>query len=277
MTFQAVDQSQERGAPVDLYEFIYGPTEDMVYRYTNANQTLMSAGKTYNPIPIKRAAVKTNGKFEKHNVEIRMPIDIPLSDMFLPYPPPQVVRVYIRQRHLSDLDEQAPIIWYGRIISSGRQGHEAILTCDNAILSWKRPGLKRNWQHGCPLLLYGPRCRADPDDFRVHFAVEDIDAEGDLVFPPGWYGSWTPAHFIRGTVSWQSEYGQEYRTVLKSSMTGVTFTGFIRDIEVGTELTMWLGCKHDMNDCRNVFDNILNYGGQPWIPFKNPVKQHPFW
>jgi hypothetical protein len=277
MSFDVVERSQERGAPVELYEFIYGPSEDMVYRYTNADFTVSAFGRNYTPIPIQRNSVKTNGKFEKTQVQLKMPINIPLSEMFLPYPPPQVVRCYIRQRHLSDDDQQAPIVWYGRVVSSGREGSQATLTLDNAILSWKRPGLKRHWQPGCPLLLYGPRCRADPDDFRVHFAVEDITPEGDLVFPDGWNGQWAKKQFVRGTVSWVSEYGTEYRTILRASDTGITWTGFTRGIEVGTELTMWIGCKHDMADCRSVFNNINNYGGQPWIPYKNPTKQHPFW
>jgi len=26
-----------------------------------------------------------------------------------------------------------------------------------------------------------------------------------------------------------------------------------------------------MDDCSFFFDNILNYGGMPWIPHKNPI------
>ena len=277
MTYNLLDRSQERRAPIELYEFIYGASEDMVYRYTNAETNQTAAGKTYTAVPIKRDAIKTNGKFDKTEIQVSLPIDTPLSDMFLPYPPPSVVRLYVRQMHRTDTDLEAPIVWYGRIVSSGRQGREAQLTCNNAILSWKRPGLNRKWQPGCPLLLYGHLCRADPDLFRVNFPVEDIAEDGTLIFPAGWHGLWAPEKFIRGTIGWTSQYGQEARTILKASANSVTFTGFIRDIEVGTELTLWLGCRHDMDDCRQTFDNIANYGGQPWIPFKNPIKQHPFW
>jgi hypothetical protein len=26
-----------------------------------------------------------------------------------------------------------------------------------------------------------------------------------------------------------------------------------------------------MSDCQDVFNNILNHGGCPWIPLKNPI------
>lgn len=275
MTYTILDRSQEKGQPVELYEFDFGGAQP--YRYTNADTDIPGPGGNYRAIPIQRTNIKTNGKFEKTNMEIRLPVDSEISEMFLPFPPPQVVKLYVRQKHLTDPDGQAPIVWFGRVISSGREGRTAILTADNAILSWKRQGLNRNWQPGCPLLLYGPRCRADAQDHRVDFSIVDIDTEGHVIFPADWNGQWAPEKFIRGTIVWNSQYGTESRTIIKASATTVRFVGFTRDLEAGTPVTLYLGCKHDMDDCRETFDNIANYGGQSWIPFKNPTKQHPFW
>lgn len=277
MTYTVYDRSQERGAPVELYEFHYGAREDQIYRYTNSPKLIVNGGFDYTPVPIKRATIKTTGKFEKTQLEIRLPINTPLSDMFLPYPPPQVVRVYVRQMHRTDPDAQAMIVWFGRIISSGREKNEAVLSCDNALLSWKRPGLKRNWQPGCPLLLYGPRCRADADEFKVIFQIVEVSEDGTLLFPENWWGQWSPAKFVRGTIEWDSEFGRESRTILAATAERVRVSGFQRGMKTGTEVTLYLGCRHDLADCRATFDNVNNFGGQPWIPFKNPVKQHPFW
>ena len=274
MSFQSIESSQERGAPIDLYEFIYGPAPDQIYRYTNAE---FDQDGGYKAIPVQRASVKTNGKFEKTNLQIRVPVNIELSDMFLPYPPPQVVRCRIRQKHLSDPDGQAMVVWTGRIISSGRERNEAVLTCDSTLLSFKRPGLNRNFQPGCPLLLYGSHCRADKSLFKVVVPVDFIDDDGRLRLLAGWNGPFNVGSFIRGTVEWVSDYGHEVRTILKADETGIRAAGYLRGVEPGTELTMYLGCRHNMDDCRNVFDNINNYGGQPWIPYSNPVKQHPYW
>jgi hypothetical protein len=35
-------------------------------------------------------------------------------------------------------------------------------------------------------------------------------------------------------------------------------------------VNLYPGCNKSMDHCINRFDNILNYGGFPWIPGKNP-------
>jgi hypothetical protein len=269
MTFNTYDRDRERGAPVDLYEFICGPTS---YLYTNADAPILG----YTPIPIQRQALKTNGKFEKTNLQIRVPVDTPLSETFLPYPPPYVVKFVLRQVHLTDPDSQPLVVWSGRIISSGRERNEAVLTADSTILSFKRPGLRRNFQHGCPLLLFGNLCRANKESFKKVIDVAEM-LDGKIIVDAAWPLPWTHDKFRGGTLQWTSDLGTETRTIIATTPTSFTVGGALRGVDIGTRLNLYLGCRHDMDDCRATFNNINNYGGQPWIPFKNPVKQHPFW
>jgi hypothetical protein len=34
----------------------------------------------------------------------------------------------------------------------------------------------------------------------------------------------------------------------------------------GSAATLYPGCAHNLSDCQTKFNNLLNYGGFPWIP-----------
>ena len=41
-------------------------------------------------------------------------------------------------------------------------------------------------------------------------------------------------------------------------------------VVAGSSFYAYAGCNHTPNACRSAFDNILNYGGQEYLPVKNP-------
>lgn len=277
MSFAAYETSRERGAPVELYMFDYpggGPSQ--TYRYTNAVRDIAFGGGTFKKIPISRDNMKTDGKFDKSQLNVNVPVTTELAALFLPYPPPGVVRCRIWQGHLSDPEHAFKVVWHGRVLSVAREQDEAKLTCDSTILSYKRRGLHRFYQHGCPLPLYGQRCRANKANFRYPVVIESVDAS-TIHLPTGWNQGRAPKAFVGGTFEWDSQYGHEVRMIIRATATSLTMAGYIRDLEANDHADLYLGCGHNMTACKDVFNNIVNYGGQPWIPFKNPTKQHPYW
>lgn len=231
---------------------------------------------TFEAVPIKRDAFKSNGKSEAANMNIRTASSTNLSAMFLPYPPPQTVGVVIYSAHHDDPDEQLMLIWTGKVLSAAHERNEFIMTCDNNIVSMGRLGLRRNYQYGCPFVLYGSLCRASKEDATVKAIV--ISTTGGLVLSSNWFGGRDPRDFAGGYISWRSKIGTEYRTINSVTSAGViSYVGPLRNIEIGTEVTVTLGCNHQRDHCKNLHNNINNFGGQPWIPLTNPVKYHPFW
>lgn len=277
MSYEAYDQDLERGAPVELYLFEYGELDDNYYAYTNAARPIVNSGITYNPIPINREVIKTSGKSDKSGLSITVPVTTDLANLFLDFPPPQTVFVTIRAGHLTDPDESFMVVWPGRILSSARNGDEAQLTCESTIVSMKRPARTRYWQHQCSYLIYEPRCGVNRDERKVESVVTDITDNGTVILPGDWNGQWEKKDFKGGFIQWTSHLGRESRTIKRANDMGLTILGTFRGIEIGTEVTLYLGCNRSMDMCRKVHDNIKNYGGQPWIPFENPVKHPNFW
>lgn len=277
MSFDAIERSTATGRPVELYEFRYGSAKDAVYRYTNADSDKTEGGVVYKAIPINRDGYKSSGKTDNATMTIKVSEEADIAELFTAYPPTQPVTVIVRAGHLSDGQKQYLVVWSGRVLSTAKEGNESILTCENTLVSLKRAGLRANWQYGCRHVLYGPGCKASQAKATRTTTVVRISPSGAIVLPAGWNQDTEFAYFKGGMLRWQTDKGTEYRTIRNCTENGISYHGPLRGLEAGMTIAVILGCNHKMNHCQEVHDNILNYGGQPWIPLKNPAKHHPFW
>lgn len=279
--FEDLEISQDSGKPFELYLFIYGPNPTDYYAYTNAVREIPMAiptigNVTFTPIPIGREKYASNGKVDQQNMNIRVPVTADLSALFLDFPPTQPVGVIIYQGHFGMTDEAYPAVWNGRVLSSSRERNEQVLTCSSAITSMKRVGMRRNYQYGCPFVLYGNQCKANRAAATYPAVVAEV-GRNTMSFIAGWNGTMPLEKFLGGMIHWTSDLGEEYRQITKQEGPLLYFAGPVRGVEVGDNINVILGCNHKTDDCKNLHNNILNYGGQPWIPLKNPIKYQDFW
>ena len=271
MTFENAETSKQFGQPFELYRFQYGPGAADCYKYTNRVQGF----EDFLAIPIRRESIATNGKPESKNLQIRLPKNTDLARLFLPYPTTMPVEVTIWAGHEGQDDQM--VVWVGKTLSNAYEKNEIIITCESTLISLKRQALRRHWQIGCPYLLYGPQCKVNRGDFTRRVEVQSI-VNGVPQFLAGWNGPFPIEKFRGGMVHWQSDLGNEYRTIRAVGETFIRFSGLIRGLEAGDEVDMILGCNHQRShDCYEIFNNAQNYGGQPWIPLSNPSKHANFW
>lgn len=274
MDFSEVEASENEGAVFEAYVFTYGPGDGQVYRYVNLDQDIEIDGDKFTAEAISREGIKSNGKLDEGQMNIQIPTSAEASRLFTAWPPANVVTVHIFAGHVGSDRVQA--IWVGRVLSVARDHAKNTLTCDNTLISMKRLGLRRNWQFGCPHVLYGKRCRANIDIASFETTVTSTEG-GKVELDADWFGRRNPEDFLGGMIKWEGTTGTEYRSIRAATQKGVSYLGPIRDLEEGATVYMLLGCNRTMENCDRLHNNILNYGGQPWIPLKNPVKYHPYW
>jgi len=276
-SFDDIEISEDDARPFERYVFQYGPAPEDIVGYTTALDEIDGS----NPRATNRDPYKTTGKAERDQLNITLPASAEISRLVLPYPVPWQVEVTIYQGHFNADDQM--VVWSGRVLSNSyNEKGEVVFTCESTLIQMKRRGPRRRWQLGCPLLLYGQgagRCNADPDEFKIVTHVVAVGSDQAPSFPPDWNAPFQPHQFTHGIIKWTSQYGNEYRTIRKvdEDNNKIFFNGLLRDMPVGKEVTMYLGCNHLTTDCEGVFDNILNYGGDPTIPLENPVKNANFW
>ena len=281
MTYAAIESSRALGRPAELYYFRFGSDPTAFYAYTDVEDEVVYDGVTYAPVPIKRGAIVASGSLDKSRMSVRVPLSTEIAELFRVYPPGQVVTLTIRGGHLSDTDMEFPVIWVGRVLQCSRNddnGPEGDLTCEPASTSMRRSGLRRHYQLSCPHVLYEAGdglCNANKLAATSTAAITALTYTS-LTFAPGWNGALATAKYIGGMVSWVTPFLREQRTILRITGDTLTLTGPTTGLAVTDVVDIILGCNHQTTDCETIHNNILNYGGQPYIPLKNPTGSNPF-
>lgn len=276
MTFAQREESRHQGQPVELYLFRFGVTPNAFYAYTNAEVPITFGGVTYNPVPISRNAITASGTLDKSALKLSMPINTDIAELFRVYPPAQVVTLILRQGHRDDPDSEFLVSWTGRVLGTDRDGSEIELTCEPIAASMRRTGLRRHYQIGCPHVLYGKRCKANKTAATIQ--RDALVVSGNTVdLALGWNGPISYQKYIGGLLEWDGPYGPEARTILRViDDVRLYLSGPLPGLRAGMDVRVVLGCNHQTSDCQNLHANINNYGGQPYIPTKNPINTNPF-
>lgn len=280
-TFEEKEESRYQGQPLQLYIFRYG--ENSAFRYTDATVNITyddgDGAKVYTPIPISRSKIAASGTLDKAKLEIRMEADSDIGEFYKIFPPSFPVTLTILSGHYGADDFQC--VWSGNIKGGGPEGSEVILTGEPISSLMKRNGLRRRYQYGCPHVLYGAQCRADKTAATQIGVVASYAAQS-VTFEAGWEGSRNPQKFVGGYLEWQNVKGNtEIRTVYAVSGNQLKIRGYIQSLAVGQNVNIILGCDHTETDCAGLHvetgsgdPNIVNYGGQRWIPLENPVNRN---
>lgn len=261
--------SRYSSKPASLYRFVYGTEAGNVICFTDADQEIIFNGETYVPRSVACDEITSSALLDKSTFTIAVSIDNPIAELFRIYPPSVQVTLQLFQGDLNDPENQFLAVWSGRVLSCSRKASQAELTCEMVITSMRRPGLSRNWQFGCPLYLYGNECRADQSKASVTATIEAV-TDTTVTLSGNWYAPWQTANFANGMLSWISDAGTESRTIQQVKGNTLTLSGDTMHLTVGATVTLALGCDHTRGDCLNLHNNILNFGGDEWIPTKNP-------
>lgn len=285
MSFGAIEKSRRKGRPVNLFHVKYGDGANSYYAYTDAEQRIVVNGVEYTPLAIDRGKITASGTLDKAALEVRMSLNVPLAELFRVYPPSSVVNMTIYQGHLSDgSNPQFLVAWTGRVISAKRTDNELILTGEPINTTMKRVGLRRNYQYSCMHVLYGNHCKASKSAATKTVLVNAYTST-TITLPSVWESDTRAKKYIGGMVEWVNAMGDiETRTILRVLGNNVlVLAGFIRDMAVGKEVKVILGCNHgwymnngaidEKTDCVFLHNNAPNFGGCPFIPTKNPVGQ----
>lgn len=266
MTFEAFETSDELGSPFELYIFrLYGVN----YYYTTAATDQVVDLQGYEAHPIKRSEIKDENDLEKQNLELTVPQDFPILQLFDDAPPSDVITLQVKTIHRGDTE--VVTVWSGRVISGSRIGSQGRLYCENVYSSMRRSGLRRLFGRLCPHQLYGNACGLASSSFRI---LVPVDAVGGLEVESAILATYPDDRFAGGMITYEPTPGKVLKRGIKSHVGSIlTITHGIPELEALAEVYVYLGCKHTLIDCDDTFSNSVNYGGWPFIPRVNPMGQ----
>lgn len=284
MTFSAIDESRAQGQPLELYYFRYGSDAAAFLAYNNGEKDFDYGGDTYVPLPIQRGQVVSAGTLDKSQMKIAVPMSSQIAELFRTYPPGQTVTLTIRGGHINDPDAEFPVVWVGRVLSAARatgfgdDQRKVELACEPSSTSMRRSGLRRHYQLTCPHVLYGEKCQADKEAATFEGTISAL-TYNTLTLTAGWNGPWGVKKFVGGLVEWDGPAVRERRSIMRVTGDVLTLAGPTTGLAITGTVDVVLGCNHQAGasgDCAAVHNNILNFGGFPYIPQTNPIHTNPF-
>lgn len=278
--FSLFERSREDGAPIELYEFSLGGCD--FWRFTSSEFPVTYAGNVWTPTPISRSALAQATDSSRNALAITLPRNNAVPELFRISPPAEIVTLSVYGLHRRDLTD-AIHLWAGRVLNAQwRDTSFAELQCEPVSFSLRRPGLRRVYQLVCPHVLYGPGCKVEKRDFRFLTTVTAISgsqlsvaAEASTTYPGGFI-EWAYGDLFPEGETESAEPCKLDRRFIKShsSLTFLLDRPF-QGVSIGDEVALYPGCAHNTLSCENVFSNIANYGGMPFMPSKNPFSGDP--
>lgn len=259
MSYTLREQSDYTGQPLELYRFSLGGKQ---WLYTSAAHAVSGPdGDIYQPVYIKRGGYTKDGTADKATLDVEVNAQNDVALLFRSGWLTGVLVLTIYRHHRND--SEFALFWKGRVTGCRWAGSVATLTSDSAFTLFQRAGLRRMYQVGCPHVLYSTECGVDAASWKhdgtvVDVTSNEVEVSGAGTFGDGWF------------VGGMFQAGDDLRLITAHSGDVVTLVDFVEGIAAGSTVALWPGCAHTVAACRNKFNNIINYGGLPFLPSKNP-------
>ena len=243
------------------------------FAFTNAEKPVMRDGITFQPWPVEHGDFSQDGTLDKSGLDVTLAVGTGIDAMFSAGAPSGVLNLIIYKGHhgLGSDAKNWPVEWSGQVAGvSFKNNNRLTVSAQSIATSMSRPGLRRNYQLHCPHALYGESCRAS---LRNASALVTISGATSTYVTLSSAPPVARGKYAGGLLFWTDANGtRQVRTILSISATNrVNVRGIISGLSSGDEVTIALGCNRKMNDCRDLHGNILNFGGQPFIPLQSPV------
>lgn len=258
MTYANREISQAQGAPVELYKFALSTQE---WHYTSGDEEVTYDGDVYAPIAIHRSNPEQGQRTASQRLTVTLPQDNEIPLRFRIYVPHGPMSLTVFRYHRSDAETIA--FWSGRVRSAVFADDVARLECEPTAAQMERDGLRYQFQASCNHMLYDATCGLDALAYKVATSVSSIDgddvtASGLSSKPDQWFRA---GYLVRGL---------DYRMIRSHVGDTVTLWLPFENLQEGELIDAYAGCDRSLDTCSAKFGNVLNFGGFPFVPKRNP-------
>lgn len=258
MSYAAIETSTHDGQPVELIEFKRGSD---AWRYSSGDTAYTYMTHDYEPHPFSVPEPQQTAELAKGKIDLKTPIDTPAVAEMIASPLTAMVEVTIYRRHRGD--PEVIVFWRGYVAGVEIVETEATITCQQAGTWMRRLGRPRPAQRQCPHALFDGGCGLSADDWGISGTLTSatgatLKSAAFASQPNGWW--------LGGMI----EIGGTLRMVVGHASDTITIAIGVPGLAGDEPFTVYPGCDHTPDACHVKFSNILNYGGLPWLPVKNP-------
>ena len=255
---------------IELYKITQGNVNRATI--TSSPVDLVYQGVTYKSTPVKRTKIISRPDLLQNKVTLQLSVHEMLGlDLLSQVNNNLANRLIIyRGEDVSSLSQ----IWAGALTDQSCSGEIATITYGGGGISLRQLGDRRPFQRRCPFVLYDRlTCRATPQVSSVR--VVSINPTKDVLEVSG-IGTHSVGYFTGGVICPSAVYSADNAgNRFISSHNKTASSDQLRlstpiDLSVGDTISVLAGCDRTWQTCYSKFNNIINFGGFPYLPLENP-------
>lgn len=242
----------------------------MVYRYTSYPVNLVFNSQIYTSLVIKHTRIEVSTEEEVSTVEIELPSTNVVASKYVKTVPGQETFISIQKTHLQEVASGGEyIVEFDGFVSTAQ--YDGIigckLHCKPITAVFRHAGPRYKYMTMCNHTLYDARCKVDPDSYRFNGTINGVS--GSVVTIPG-VSSFGANFFLGGYIACPVSTGTDYRMILEQTGDDLRILLPFSEEADGKAVSVFAGCPHSVSACEAKFNNVVNFGGFPHIPTKNP-------
>ena len=162
----------------------------------------------------------------------------------------------------------APLVLFiGQIKSVSMNGAEASVECVGFERMFNEPIPRFRYGPQCNWTLFDSRCGLTRSSYKVTGTITIQADSRDLVLAASALSVYPDGYFTLGV----AETATAKRLITNHDGDEVTIRFAIGDLEDGDSVDFYPGCDGRKETCRERFDNMIRFGGHPYVPLDNPA------
>lgn len=281
MTYFQYESSVDSGDPFFLYVFAYN--KKRIFYTAETETVVLYPGffdseyffdeeyffkQEYIPNYVSHSVISQSGNLDRVDNTIKLSLNDGFAKSMLGPAGAETATVVIARGHRGDPDSEVLVQWQGRVVEASVDRQEVALRCESVFTSMRRSGLRPKFTRSCRHALYQKGCGVDLSSMIEQAQATSISGlvitvPDAATHPDGWYKG--------GFVKFENYFmfvlrhvGDQVSVRSVSSEFKDAFLSGVVDVGIAP------GCDLTLQTCADKFSNSDNYGGNPWMPRKNP-------
>jgi len=260
MTYDAREKSRYGGQPIEGFKFVQGNNS---WFYTSADREIVLPAGSFSPTVISRTELDFSQEDTGESVDVSLPRDNPVVELFIGDLPSTPVWITIYRAHRND-ESLAVTIFAGRVIRAHFEESQATLRCASLLTILNRSLPILTIQTHCNHVLFSVGCGVNPTVSRDSITIATVTG-----------ATIVSADFALRADQWfrsgrlENPQG-ETRFIVDHVGDTIELFSAMPGLGPGNVVWAYWGCDHLEATCANKFSNLDNHLGWSRLPGRNP-------